>query len=365
MLLLINNSSQLIDQIQFKLNNNNNDAQSFLLNSQTGLLTSNSRLDYEKKIFYSFSILLEPYELNCSISILIKLININDNPIIFDRNSLVYNITENNLIPLYIGRINLIDIDQLFLSDYQFYLRNFSSSQISIDQTTGSILLYEKLDREYHGPELHYEILAVDINNKENNLTNQLIIYINDMNDNGPKFDQDYYYINISKTLRSNSIVFQVNATSDDPVMNGNMSYYLINSSDYFTIEEKTGIIRLKKSLSSIERNFTLNIEVIEDGINLTNQTNIFISIINDDNVYFNLDNRKNCFIEENQSIGTKICTIGRNSNDFIYELIDKMNDFQINEHNGTIINKKIFDYENDPHEYNVTIIVRDRENQV
>ncbi len=34
-LLLINNSSQLIDQLSFQLNN---DGQSFLLNSQTGLL---------------------------------------------------------------------------------------------------------------------------------------------------------------------------------------------------------------------------------------------------------------------------------------------------------------------------------------
>ena len=328
------------------------------------MITSNSRLDYEQKLFYSFSILLEPDELNCSLSILIKLININDNPIIFDRNSLVYNITENNLIPFYIGRISLIDIDHLFSSEYEFYLKNYSS-QISIDQTTGSILLYEKLNREYHGAELHYEIIAIDINNQETKLTNELILYINDINDNGPKFDQDYYYVNISKTLRSNSIIFQVNATSDDPIMNGNMRYYLINSSDYFSIDEKTGIIRLKKSLSSMIRNFTLGIEVIEDGINLTNQTNIFISIINDDNVYFNLENRKDCFMDENQSIGTMICTIGRNSQDFIYELIDKMNDFEIIENNGTIINTKIFDYENDPHEYNVTIIVRDRENQV
>jgi hypothetical protein len=35
-LLLINNSSKLIDQIHFKLNHNKPDAQSFLLNSQTG-----------------------------------------------------------------------------------------------------------------------------------------------------------------------------------------------------------------------------------------------------------------------------------------------------------------------------------------
>jgi hypothetical protein len=363
-LLLINNSSQLIDKISLKLNNQNNDGQAFLLNSQTGIITSNSRLDYEQKTFYSFIVSLEPIELNCSISILIKLININDNPIIIDLNSLIYNITENNLVPFYIGRIKLIDIDQLFSSEYEFYLKNIST-QISIDQSSGSIILYDKLDREYYGSELQYEIIAIDNNNKENNLTNKLILYINDINDNGPKFDQDLYSINISKSIRINSIIFQVNATSDDPIVNGNFTYYLINPPEYFSIDENTGIIRLKKSLPSTITNLTLTIKVLENEINLTNQTNLFIIILNDDKNYFNFEYRNDCFIEENQIIGTNICTIGKNSNDFIYELIDPTNNFQIFEYNGTIINKKIFDYEKDQHEYNITIIVKDRENQV
>jgi len=275
-LLLINNSSQLIDKISLKLNNQNNDGQAFLLNSQTGIITSNSRLDYEQKTFYSFTISLEPIELNCSISILIKLININDNPIIIDSNSLIYNITENNPVPFYIGRIRLIDIDQLFSSEYEFYLKNIST-QISIDQSSGSIILYDKLDREYHGSELQYEIIAIDNNNKENNLTNKLILSINDINDHGPKFDQDFYSINISKSIRPNTYIFQVNATSKDPIMNGNLTYYLINTSEYFLIDKQTGIIRLKNYLPSIIMNFTLNIEVYEDEINLTDQTNLFI----------------------------------------------------------------------------------------
>ena len=49
---------------------------------------------------------------------------------------------------------------------------------------------------------------------------------------------------------------------------------------------------------------------------------------------------------------------------DFIYYLIDPMNLFDILSNNGTIINRKIFDYEIDKHEYNVTIIAQDRKNQ-
>ena len=326
-----------------------------------GIITSNGRLDYEQKSIYKFSILLEPTHLNCSIKILIYLININDNPIIFNRTSLIYNINENNIIPLYIGRIQLVDIDQLYLSKYEFYLIKNSSS-ISIDRMTGSIILHEKFDREYDGSKLEYEIMAIDINNKEKNIRNKLIIYIDDQNDHGPRFNQNFYSINISKFIRPNTILFQLNATSKDPIVNGNFKYYLMKSSEYFSIDQQTGIIRLKTFLPSILKNFTLNIRVIEDQINLTDDTNLFIRINNDNNNYFHLEN---CSLEENQNIGTKICTIGIKSNDLIYQLIDRMNYFHIIENNGTIMNKKIFDYENDQHEYNITIIVKDRENQV
>lgn len=363
-LLFINNSSQLIDQLSFKITDLNRDAQSFLLNSQTGVITTNTRLDYEQKSTYTFSISLEPIELNCSIPIVIKLINIDDNPIVFNATSLRYNITENNPVPFYIGRVELIDIDRLFTSNYEFSLRHFSE-QIFVDSSTGSIILYHRLDREYHGAEMTYEIVAIDRNHQANNLTNTLTISLDDINDHGPKFSQDLYAINISKSLRIGSSIFQLNATSDDAFINGRMTYSLRNSSDYFLIESETGIIRLKQSLPSMLTNVTLTIEVMESDVNLTNQTNLVISIVNDDQNYFDFHQRNRCFLDENQPIGTVICTIGKNSNAFIYEFLNPQDSFQIFENNGTIINRKVFDHETDPHQYHLTIVVRDRDNQV
>ena len=363
-LLFINNSSQLIDQLSFKITDLNQDAQSFLLNSQTGVITSNTRLDYEQKSTYAFSISLEPMELNCSISIVIKLINIDDNPIVFNASSLRYNITENNPVPFYIGRVDIIDIDRLFTSNYEFYLRDFSE-KISVDPSTGSIILYHRLDREYHGAEMTYEIVAIDRNHQATNLTNTLTISLHDINDHGPKFSQDLYSINISKSLRIGSSIFQLNATSADPFVNGRMTFSLRNSSDYFLIESETGIIRLKQSLPSVLTNVTLTIEVMESDVNLTNQTNLFISIVNDDQNYFDFHQRNRCFLDENQPIGTVICTIGKNSNAFIYEFLNPQDNFQILENNGTIISRKVFDHETDLHQYHLTILVRDRDNQV
>lgn len=361
-LLTMNNYSQLIERINIKLTNNT-DAQGFDFDSSTGLIISKARLDYEEKHFYLLSMVIEPTQINCSLSIMIKLININDNPISFNRHSLIYTIDENNLIPLYIGRIDLNDIDQMFSFNYKYYLKN-NTTKIRIDSTTGSIILFEKLDREIHGDKVQYDIIAIDYVNRKN-LTDVLVININDVNDHGPIFEKDIYHISVNKSTIPGRSIFQITASSYDPIMNGNISYYLKNSSSIFSIDKYTGNIRSNDYIPSTMANITLSIEAVEDGINLTDRTNVLLTIINDDYIYFNLENRNRCFIDENQRNGTIICSVGKESVDFMYSLIDPMNFFDVLSNNGTIINRKMFDYEIDKHEYDVTIIVQDRKNQV
>jgi hypothetical protein len=282
----------------------------------------------------------------------IKLININDNSISFDRKSLTYTINENLPIPSYIGRTCLIGLDQIFSFEYKYYLKN-SSSKISIDSNTGSIILIDKLNRG----KLQSEIMALNPSNQKH-LTDILTININD---HGPLFKKNVYQININKSIQPGTIIFQVPTL----IKHGNIKFYMRNSSSIFLIDKYTGDIHLNEYISSIITNLTLIIEGFEEGINITDRTNVVISVINDDYVYFKLENRNRCFIDENQSNGTRICAIGQDSNDFIYHLIDPMNLFDILSNNGTIINRKIFDYEIDKHEYYLTIVAQDRKNQV
>ena len=329
-----------------------------------GVLTSNARLDYEQKSSYTFSILLEPDELNCTLSIVVQLLNINDNPVVFNPQSLSFNVTENNPVPMYVGRIDLIDVDQLLTSDYEFYLKN-ETSLVSVDLSTGSIILNAPLDREVHGENLVYEIIVKDQLNKEKNLNTTFSIHITDVNDNGPKFAQEIYMVNVSKSLRMKMLVFQVNATSDDPSANGNMSYSLLNPSEYFLLEGDTGRISLKRSLPSVLNNFTLDIQAVEEGIQSAARTQVIISIVNDDHVYFNFDESRACFLREHQAMETAICTLGKTSDEFLYQLVDPTKFFAISPDNGTLVNRKVLDYETDPHEYLLTVVAKDRNNQV
>ncbi|CAF0721029.1 unnamed protein product [Adineta ricciae] len=359
----INNHSDLIQLVTMMLDPTDDDSRRFHLDFTTGSLTSTSRLDYEEKVSYAFSVLLQLTQLNCSLPLKIHLINIEDNPISFDQKSLAYTIDEHHPIPFYIGRIELIDLDHLSFFQYKYYLHN-STSQIAIDPMTGSIILLTELDREVHGEILQYEIVALnDFNQK--NLIDSLIITINDLNDHGPSFKEDSYHFYVNKSTRPRTFLAQLNATSLDPVNNGRISYYLLNSSSMFSIEKDTGRLYLDEYLPSTETNLTFGIEAIEEEINLTDLRNISITIINDDYIYYHLERIHQCFLEENQPYSTNICTIGKSSKNFVYQLNNSMNNsFDILSTDGTILTRKIFDYERDEHEYNLTILVRDRDNQ-
>ena len=116
--------------------------------------------------------------------------------------------------------------------------------------------------------ELNYEILAIDRLIKA--IISPILLHslyttstIMDRN----SFTQDLYSINISKSLRVGSAIFQINATRYDPFVNGRRIYSLRNYSEYFLIEPQTEIIRLKQSLPAMLNNITLMIEVVESEV--------------------------------------------------------------------------------------------------
>ena len=253
------NNSQLIDRLQMKFEI---ETAVFHLNSSTGSIQTKSRLDYEQQSSYVLSILLLPRELNCSFPLIIKLVNLPDNSIRFDQQSLVYNLTDNYLLPFVLGRIKLIDIDQINSFYYKFSLKT-PSSDISIDYTSGSIILLTKFNRKYRQNQFNFSILAIDTNNQRN-LT-------------------DYLILNFNETKHSN-----------------------------------------------------------------------------DKEIYFQMENIRRCSVDQQQTNRTSICTIGKESRDFHYELIDPKKHFEILKNNATIVRRHRLTQK----QYNLTILVRDRHDQ-
>ena len=79
-----------------------------------------------------------------------------------------------------------------------------------------------------------------------------LTVFVLDINDNPPIFDQTEYVININESTRIGSGVVQVAAKDADEGKNAEISYFMANPDevdDHFAVDAKSGLIKVRKSL--------------------------------------------------------------------------------------------------------------------
>ncbi|XP_063204871.1 protocadherin alpha-2-like isoform X1 [Chroicocephalus ridibundus] len=84
--------------------------------------------------------------------------------------------------------------------------------------------------------------------------TMELLISVLDANDNAPQFNQSVYKVQLPENAAEGTLVVCVNAVDPDEGLNKEFSYSIVSSvpvgnRDLFTVDSKTGEIRLKGSL--------------------------------------------------------------------------------------------------------------------
>ena len=76
---------------------------------------------------------------------------------------------------------------------------------------------------------------------------------VQDMNDNAPKFEREFYEIDVDESLPKDSQILPLNARDLDKGKNGRLTYTIIESDswaeDYIGILPNSGIIFLKQTL--------------------------------------------------------------------------------------------------------------------
>ena len=235
---------------------------------------------------------------------------------------------------------------------------------ISIDPTTGSILLTQRIPQKLYGSNSTYEILAVNTN-QQHTLTGLLVIDIHRSSAGVLTFENDHYRINVSRSMRPGSLVFRAVARTDDPVVHSNITYSLIDGADEFSLDKSTGFIHLNGYLPSSTTKYTLVVEAKEEGTDLTAKTTVVVTLLDDHDPCFNVMNMRQCSIVWTAFIGTSVCTLGNNAQECLYQLIDPMSYFALAGKNGMIINRILFHDEITEQQYDVTILAWDRRNQV
>lgn len=122
----------------------------------------------------------------------------------------------------------------------------------TINKTTGVVSTEKVLDRESFGSRyLFFTVKAVDRGTPPGDEYCTFQISIGDDNDNKPEFGVSLYKGNIVRTAGIGRIVMTVKATDKDIGQNAEIVYSKVTASDFFDINNATGVISVSQALSS------------------------------------------------------------------------------------------------------------------
>ncbi|XP_054439862.1 cadherin-19 [Pteronotus mesoamericanus] len=262
-------------------------------------------------------------------------------------------------------------------NNYQYKLFGDGAGSIFvIDEKTGDLFVVEKLDREERDL---YTLRAQVIDTATGKTVepeSEFSIRVTDINDNEPKFLEEPYEAIVPEMSPEETSVIQVTASdADDPSTdhNAHLVYSLLQGQPYFSIEAKTGVVRISSKMDrELQDEYWVIIQA-KDRIGLpgalsgTTSVLIKLSDVNDNKPMFQTSLfRMN--VSESTPTGTSIGKIMAYDNDIgdnakmEYMIEDDSQTFDIITNHGTqegiVILKKKVDFEQRNH-YRITAKVK------
>ncbi|KAJ8393706.1 hypothetical protein AAFF_G00057590 [Aldrovandia affinis] len=180
--------------------------------------------------------------------------------------------------PLYIGKLHS-DMDRGDGSIRYILSGEGAGTMFTIDDSTGDIHAIQRLDREVKA---QYVLRAQALHRQTGRPLepeSEFIVKIQDINDNEPKFLDGPYQASVPEMSIIGTSVIQLTATDADDPTYGNSArvvYSILQGQPYFSVEPRTGIVRLGGLAGTTTLNITLS------GLAGTTTLNITLSDVND-----------------------------------------------------------------------------------
>ncbi|XP_075066057.1 protocadherin gamma-C5-like isoform X7 [Mixophyes fleayi] len=301
-----------------------------------------------------------------SCHITINVLDINDNPPVFDQSVYKIGIKENLPLKTVLLRLNATDLDDGANGEIQYFFDDYTYKSarklFALNEDSGEIYSNGIVDfEELHIYELSIKAVDKGIPNLEGNCL--VHIEIEDVNDNSPEITFTTVVNDIPENAPLGTVVGFINVRDKDSGKNGEIQ---LDMSPNLPFK-----IRPMKNRFSLVTDGNLDREIISQyTIELTaadlgspplySKTTVILSVsdINDNAPTFT-QSTYNAFIKENSDPGTFLCTVsaidldeGVNS-DLVYSVVESQIDgssvssfVYINSNNGNIYAQRSFDYE-------------------
>ncbi|KAK9511103.1 hypothetical protein O3M35_005733 [Rhynocoris fuscipes] len=271
----------------------------FRIDPDTGELKVVGFLDRERDDEYLLNITV--YDLgrpkkSTSRYLPIVILDVNDNPPKFEKSIASFRVTENAVNGTAIYTANASDPDLGENGKIQFSIIS-DSPEFHIDPVSGVLSVRGVLDREVRQM---YEVIirATDCAGtmrRDAHFADAIVkIFIDDMNDNAPKFSGDKFKISMPEDIPIGTVVAIISASDPDLDEGGKITYSILDDSETFEIDALTGTVRTAKALDYEQRqHYSLTIQAEDNGVpSLSSETLLMVDLIdvneNEHAPYFN-----------------------------------------------------------------------------
>lgn len=199
--------------------------------------------------------------------LIIEIVNINDNPPVFEEDSYTKRVLENVKYPEVVFTVKAKDLDN---DTVRYSISGENSNYFLINSTTGEVRVAQNvsLDREKRSF-YKFNITASDKNlsvgTKIHKTTVQATVEVLDVNDNPPVFSRNLYSAVIPENVSPGTMIIKVQATDLDLGLSGEVTYQIIEESEavnFFKIDSETGEISTNQILTGKGRPEPYNIIV-------------------------------------------------------------------------------------------------------
>ncbi|XP_025063474.1 protocadherin Fat 1 isoform X5 [Alligator sinensis] len=322
----------------------------FSIDELSGIVRLEKPLDRELQAVYTLNLKAVdeglPRRLSSTGTLVVSVLDINDNPPVFEYSEYSTNVSEDTLVGTEVLQIYAASRDIETNAEITYAIVNGNEhGKFSIDSATGAIFIIESLDYE-SSHEYYLTVEATDGGTPSLSDVVTVNINVTDINDNTPVFSQDTYTAVISEDAVLEQSVIMVMADDADGPSNNHIHYSIIdgNQGSPFTIDPTRGEIKVTKLLDREKiSGYTLTVQASDNGnpprVNTTT-VNIDVSDVNDNPPVFSKGNYS-IIIQENKPIGFSVLQLvvtdkdsSHNGPPFIFTILsgNEDNTFQINQ---------------------------------
>lgn len=238
-------------------------------NKKKYFLHTSAPLDYETT--REFNVVIVAVDsgspsLSSNNSLVVKVGDTNDNPPVFGQSVVEVYFPENNIPGERVATVLATDADSGKNAEIAYSLDSSVMGSFAIDPDSGDILVNTVLDRE-QTDRYEFKVNAKDKGIPVLQGSTTVIVQVADKNDNDPKFMQDVFTFYVKENLQPNSPVGMVTVMDADKGRNAEMSLYIEENSNVFSIENDTGTIYSTMSFDrEHQTTYTFRVKAVDGG---------------------------------------------------------------------------------------------------